>query len=168
MAKSIKLKISPTTGDPVTKIGDTVIPPGRGKIEQELDTRDRLAELVGKGNTLNPDDKAAIFGSLTAAFGKEKAMKIMNHAYIFNQRPDVVKLPLEDKLRAFYAIGSSDKDVNDVITKSKSLGYGVIPGFRQSSSDINQQLSGQVPTVAAPTSAMAPEVQKRIFLRVNK
>lgn len=163
MAKTIRVKVSPKTGgDPVSKIGDT-----KGKYDEELDIRDHLAGLVGKGNALSPDDKAAIYGSLTAKLGRDRATKIMNHAYLFNQRPDVVRLPLEDKIRAFYTIGSNDPDVNSVITKSKTLGYGVLPGFRQSSSALNQELSGQAP-VAPTTSAAAPEIQRRVMVKINK
>lgn len=155
MAKTVKIKVAPATGVPVV--------PNRG----EFDVRDRLAELVGKGNALNPDDKAAIYGSLVSSLGKEKAEKVMTHAYIFNNRPDVVKLPLEDKLKAFYTIGSNDPDVNALISKSKTLGYGALPGFRQSSSAMNQQLSGQVP-VAAGSGVTNPEAQRRVMVQVRK
>jgi hypothetical protein len=166
--KKILLKVAPATGDPIKKVGDTVIPAGRGKTDQEFDIRDRLAELVGKGNVLSPDDKAAIFGNLTSSLGKEKAMKLMNHAFIFNQRPDIVNLPVEEKLKAFYTIGSNDRDVNDLITKSKSLGYGAIPGFRQSASAVNQQLSGQIPVTATANGVSPAEIQKRVMLQVRK
>lgn len=165
MAKKVMLKVAPSSGDPVKSTDEKMLLTNRGPIEGQFDIRDRLAELVGKGNALNPDDKAAIFGSLTTALGHDKAAKVMNHAYIFNQRPDIVKLPLEDKLKAFYSIGSNDPDVNQLITKSKSLGYGALEGFRNSSSAINQVLSGRTPDV---TIASTPEVQKRIMLRVNK
>lgn len=164
MAK-VSLKVSPKTGGE-KKIGDTVIPEGKGKVDKQLDVRDRLAELVGKGNALTPDEKMAILGDLSSSLGKDKAMKIMNHAYIFNQRPDILKLPLEDKIKAFYTIGSNDKDVNDLITKSKTLGYGVLPGFRESSSATNQVLAGRIsPTVQVPANS---ETQQRILLSVNK
>jgi hypothetical protein len=74
---------------------------------------------------------------------------------------------LEEKLRSFYTIGSNDPDVNALISKSKSLGYGTVPGFRQSSSAINQQLNGQVPVVPT-TAAISPEIQKRVMLQVRK
>lgn len=154
MAKSIKLRVA----------GNAPVVPNKG----EFDVRDRLAELIGKGNTLSPDDKSAIYGSLVSSLGKDKAEKIMTHAYIFNNRPDMVKLPLVDKLRAFYTIGSNDPDVNAIISKSKTLGYGAIPGFQQSASSINQNLSGQAPLVVAPDAAVSPEVQRKIMLRVNK
>jgi len=169
MAKTIRIKVSPKTGEPGSKVGDTVVTPSKGKYDEQLDIRDHLAELVGKGNALSPDDKAAIYGSLTAKLGQDRASKIMSHAYLFNQRPDIVKLPLEDKIRAFYTIGSNDQDVNSVINQSKSLGYGVLPGFRQSSSALNQQLSGQTPVVVtAPDATVNPEAQRKIMVRVNK
>jgi hypothetical protein len=167
MAKKVLLKVSPPAGDPVkgtTSEGMLLTP--HNPIAQDLDIRDRLAELVGKGNALHPDDKKAIYGALASQLGQEKAMKVMNHAYLFNQRPDVVKLPLEDKLRAFYTIGSNDPDVNMAINRSKSLGYGALAGFRNSSSGINQQLTGSVAAVT-PT-AMEPEVQKKVMLKVSK
>ena len=155
MAKVLLKMAKPSTSDP------------KVPVRTDFDLRDRLSELVGRGNTLNPDDKAAIYGNLVANLGKEKAQKVMNHAYIFNQRPDILNLPLEDKLKAFYTIGSNDADVNALIAKSKTLGQGVVPGFRQSSSDINQQLSGQVPATAT-TVAVSPEIQRRVMLQVKK
>lgn len=167
MAKKILLRVSPPSGDPTKGAADNnMVLPSHNPIAQDLDIRDHLAALVGKGNTLSPDDKSAIFGSLTTAIGRDKATKIMNHAYLFNQRPDILKLPLEDKIRAFYTIGSNDPDVNQVIAKSKSLGYGALPGFRESSSALNQVLSGKIADVTTPK--VDPEVQKRVLLRINK
>jgi hypothetical protein len=167
MAKKVLLKVSPPAGDPVkgtTSEGMLLTP--HNPIAQDLDIRDRLAELVGKGNALHLDDKKAIYGALASQLGQEKAMKVMNHAYLFNQRPDVVKLPLEDKLRVFYTIGSNDPDVNQLISKSKSLGYGAMSGFRNSSSGINQQLTGSV--AATTPASLDPEVQKKVMVRIGK
>lgn len=153
MAKSkVMIKVAP---------GDPKVP-----VNMDFDIRDRLAELVGKGNALSPDDKAAIYGGLVSSLGKEKATKMMNHAYIFNQRGDVQNLPLEDKLKSFYTIGSTDPELSQIMTKSKSLGYGVVPGLRESSSDLNQSLTGRT----APTTpgVVNPEVVKRVMVRVNK
>lgn len=138
----------------------------RVPVNSDFDTRDRLAELVSSGNLLKPDDKAAIYGSLISAYGQDKAAKIMNHAYIFNQRGDVQNLPIEDKLKAFYAIGSNDPEVSQILNRSKSLGYGVVPGFREGSSAINQELSGRV----APTASgvVNPAVVNRVRLRVSR
>lgn len=165
------LKIaSPSTGDPV-KGGEIVdektsLSKPKPQIDLNFDIRDRLSELVGKGNTLGPDDKAAIYGSLQRTLGAEKAQKIMNHAYIFNGRSDVAKLPLEEKLKAFYTIGSNDADVNQLIQKSKSLGYGILPGLRESSSDINQNLVGR--NVAVGGTGFSPETQRKVMLKVSR
>lgn len=166
MAKKVLLKVAPSSGDPIkTTSGDMLLTPSN-PISKDLDLRDRLAELVGKGNALSPDDKKAIYSSLIGQLGQDKAMKVMNHAYIFNQRPDVVKLPLEDKLRAFYTIGSNDPDVNQIIAKSKTLGYGALPGFRESSSALNQQLAGKIAAVETPN--VNPEIKKKVMIRVGE
>lgn len=148
---------------------DAYISPNRTPIDTNFDLRDRLAELVGRGNSLVGDDKAAIYGWLKGQLGDSKAQKILNHAYIFNARPEVQKLPLEDKLRAFYTIGSSDPDVMDVINRTKNLGYGVVPGARTSSSDINAQIYGSRPGAdAVSTSPGGENIKKKIQLRISK
>lgn len=166
--KKILLKVAPTTGDPVkgTVEETATYHGGTPQIDLDVDMRDKLAELVGKGNALLPDDKAGIYGRLTALMGKDKAQKIMNHAYIFNQRPDVQKLPLEDKLKAFYTIGSNDPDVAKIMARSKSLGYGVVPGFRGSNSSLNQELQGL--NAAPPGSTGNTEIPQRVMLKINK
>lgn len=169
MAK-VTLKVAkPTTGDPVspgTTKESMLLTTSKPVTDQKFDLRDRLAELVGKGNTLAPDDKAAIYGNLVTMLGKDKAQKVMNHAFIFNSRPDVQKLGLEDKLKSFYTIGSNDPEVMEVIGKTKNLGYGVVPGFRSSSSDANQQLQGR--TTPVVSAAPVEEIKKKVMLRVGK
>lgn len=167
MAKAIKVRVAPTTGDPI-KEGTTeqqLLTPGRTTIDRDLDLRDRLMELVGKGNILNPDDKAAIYGNLTTLVGKDQAQKLMNHAYIFNTRQDVQGLKPEDKLNAFYRIGSNDPYVQDVISRTKTLGYGIGPGFRTSTSQLNQQLAGRTPATAITEPT---EQQRKIMVKIRK
>lgn len=168
MAQKIMLKVAPTTGDPI-KSGDvqesSYLTHGRTTIDRDLDLRDRLMELVGKGNVLKPDDKAGIYGNLTRLVGNDAAQKLMNHAYIFNTRPDVQNLKPEEKINAFYTIGSGDPYVQGVIAKTKSLGYGVGPGFRTSQSQINQQLAGKTPTTAM---TQPTEQQRKIMIQVKK
>lgn len=169
MAKAIRVKIAPTTGDPIKpEVQETAIySPNRPKIDLDFDVRDKLAELVGRGNTINPDDKVSIYGRLASILGEGKAKKVMDHAYIFNQRPDIQKLPLDQKLNAFYQIGSTDPDVSNVIHRSKSLGYGPLQGFRESASETNQQLSGRVPLVTG-TGEAAPEIKKKVMVKIAK
>lgn len=156
------------------RIGDPVRPaPSKPALEGHepqvdlgFDLRDRLSELVTKGNTLNPDDKAAIYGSLVGMLGKDKAQKVMSHAYIFNTRPEIQRLPLEEKLKSFYTVGSNDPEVMEVIGRTKNLGYGVAPGFRESISDINQRTLNR--NQSAATAVATPEVQRRIMLQMRK
>jgi hypothetical protein len=166
MAKKVMIKIAPPSGDPNKPVDNNMILTANDPTRTGFDLRDKLAELVGKGNNLSADDKMAIYGGLTTMLGKDKAAKVMNHAYLFNSRPDVQKLGMEDKLRSFYTVGSNDPDVHAIIEKSKNLGYGVVPGFRQSSSAINQVLSGQTPATAG--ASLDPEVQRKVMLQVRK
>jgi hypothetical protein len=164
MAKvMLRVKADPTK--PKTD-EDVVIPAGKTKIDQDFDLRDRLSELAIRGNSLSPDDKTAMFGYLTANLGKDKAMKLMNHAYIFNSRPEVQRLTPEEKIKSFYTIGSSDPDIMEVIGKTKNLGYGVMPGFRGSISDLNQAAQGG--NVNQRTQPVSPEVTRRIMLKTSR
>ena len=75
MAK-IMLKVAPPSGDPVpTTIGDEkqLMNPNKPKIDLDLDVRDNLAALVGRGHLLGTDDKAAIYGRLSSILGQDKA-----------------------------------------------------------------------------------------------
>lgn len=170
MAKVTLRVSSPKTGEPPIGGGSmeekVLVTKNKPQVDQNFDLRDRLAELVGKGNALNPDDRAAIYGNLVNLLGKDKAQKVFQHAYIFNSRPDIQKLPLEDKLKSFYTIGSNDADVMEVLGRTKNLGYGVLPGFRNSFSQINQQLTGQIPVTE---SVQVPEeMQRKVALKIRK
>jgi hypothetical protein len=85
---------------------------------------------------------------------------------MFNQRPEVQNIPVEEKLRAFYTVGSNDPDVRGLIAKSKSLGYGPLQGFRSSNSAMNQLLAGRIP--ATKEAAVVPEIKERIMLSTKK
>ena len=167
MAK-VLLKVKPKTGDPAKPqmIGDTMIPAGKTKIDQGFDLRDRLAELAVMGNSLRPDDKASIYSGLVSQVGQKTAQKLMDHAFIFNSRPEIQNLSQEDKLRAFYTIGASDPSVMDVISKVKNLGYGVVPGYRESISSLNQ--AARQGAGDQPLQPVNPEVTRRIMLRTNR
>jgi len=167
MAK-VLVKSSPKTGDPTKPKAteEIILTPSRTKAETDLDLRDKLSELAIRGNALGGDDRVAILGYLTSTLGKDKALKLMNHAYIFNSRPDVQKLSPEDKLRSFYAIGSSDPDVMEVIGKAKNLGYGVLPGFRESVSDLNRNIQGATTPAVATTDPT--EVRRKVRMQLSR
>lgn len=164
MAK-ILLKVAnkPTTGDPEITTSE-VYNKGKGPIENNMDIRDRIYELVGKGNTLNPDEKAGIYGGLVSSLGMDKAQKLMQHAYIFNTRPEYQKLPIEDRIKQFYTRGSNDPDVQQILTNTNNLGYGTGAGYRTSFSQIAQELSGRIPAV----SQTNPQLAKKILLKIKK
>lgn len=170
MAQKVMLRIgSPTTGDPVKgDLDDSkmLLSPKKPQIDQNLDLRDRLASLVGAGNNINPDDKAALYGDLKRLLGDAKAQKVIEHAYIFNNRQDVQKLPIEEKLNSFYTMGSRDPEVMEIIGRTKNLGYGILPGFRNSVSKLNETLAGHLPT--APTTSIDPELQRKVLLKIKK
>lgn len=166
MAKKIMLRVSPSSGDPKPPAVDNMmVLKANDPTKTALDVRDHLAALVAGGNNLSQDDRKAVFQGLSNALGQEQAQKVLLHAYMFNNRPDVQRLPIEEKLRTFYDMGSNDPGVHDLLAKTKALGYGVVPGFRESASAINQQLSGKIPTVAI---ASQPEMKKKTMLRMSK
>jgi hypothetical protein len=165
MAK-VTLKVK--KGDPVKGGGieeSVLYTPNKTHLEKGFDVRDRIAELVGSNNVLNPDDKAAIYGDLVKTMGQDQAKKVMDHVYIFNTRPEYRSLPMEEKLRSFYALGSNDPDVQGIISKTKSLGYGPQQGFRTSNSQANQILAGRI----EPSALVKPTTsQQKIMVQVRK
>lgn len=166
MAKKVILRVASPSGDPKAPTADNMmVLKANDPTKTALDVRDHLAALVAGGNNLSQDDRKAVFQGLSNALGQEQAQKVLLHAYMFNSRPDVQRLPIEEKLRTFYDIGSNDPGMHDLLAKTKALGYGVVPGFRESASAINQQLSGKIPPIAMATQ---PEMQKKIMLKVSK
>lgn len=168
MAKSIKVRVAPTTGDPVKEVTtSTSLGHGRTTSDRDLDIRDRLYELIGKGNALTSDEKSGIYGDLRNMIGEENAQKLMNHAYIFNTRGDVQKLGTEDKINALYSIGSTDPYIKDVLARTKVLGYGPGPGYRTSFSHIAQQLAGRTPQTTAD-QPISPEIKKKVMVKISR
>jgi hypothetical protein len=169
MAKKIMIKVAPPSGDPKNPTvdqGPVILSPGKTPIDQNFDLRDRIYELIGSQNNLKPGDQAAIYANLTRMLGKDRATKVMDHTYLFNAKPEYQKLPIEERIKHFYDIGSNDPDVQDIMTKTKVLGYGTGQGFRTSQSQINQALAGRIPITE--TTDITPDVQKKIMLKVTK
>jgi len=167
MAKTVVLKVA-KAGDPVkpTPKKEIAVASGDTVMDADFDLRDRLSELATKGNTLNPDDKAAIYLSLSKSLGQDRAQKLMTHAYLFNAKPEVQRLSPEEKLKSFYSIGSNDPDVQELIGRTKNLGYGVVPGFRGSTSVLNQ--ATQRGTADQQVGTVDPEVRRRVMLRIGR
>lgn len=158
---AVKLKIK--AGDPVVK-DEVILSKGRTPFDTTADVRDILSGLVGKGMTgLNDDDSRNGYSRLQQLVGPQQARKLMTHAFIFNSRPDLKNAPVEARIKQFYDSPSADADVNGALGKVKSFGYGVLPGFRDSSSQLNQQLSGRIPSEVA---VVAPEQAKAVKLKI--
>lgn len=158
---AVKLKVKAV--DPVVK-ENVIISKGRTPLDDTADVRDILSGLVGKGMTgLNDDDSRNSYTKLQGLVGPQQAQKLMNHMFVFNSRPDLKGAAPEARIKTFYDSPSSDPDVSGTLGKVKSFGYGVLPGFRQSSSQLNQGLSGQSsPEVAV----VAPDAQRAVKLKI--
>lgn len=130
---------------------------GRTTLDDTADVRDYLASLIGRGSKAMDSDSRSEYGRLAAMYGKQLADKIMNHVFIFNNRPDVQKAKPEERLDTFYTIGSQDPELKELFNKSKAFGYGPRSGFNQSSNEINQILSGRLP---APPGRAIPSLVK--------
>jgi len=165
MAKVV-LKVA-KAGDPVKPANKPIdVASGKTIIDTDVDLRDRLSELATKGNTLNPDDKSAIYLALSKSLGQDRAQKIMTHAYLFNSKPEVQRLSPEEKIKSFYTVGSNDPDVQEIIGRTKNLGYGVLPGFRNSTSVLNQAV--QAGTSERPVGIVDPEVRRKVMVRIGR
>lgn len=134
--------------------GHIAIPTGGGakpsnktetKIDDDADVRDILTGLVAKGKGLPTEDLSAYAMRLAAILGRPTAQKIVNHILVFNQRGDVQNKSAEQRVEQFYNMGSMDKDIDAVMAKSKSLGYGVQVGLRESPDILNMEASGRKP-----------------------
>jgi len=155
-------------GDPVKPAPkkEIAIASGDTAIDTDLDLRDRLSELATKGNSLNSNDKSAIYLALSKSLGQERAQKLMTHAYLFNAKPEMQRLSPEEKIKSFYTIGSNDPDVQEIIGRTKNLGYGVLPGFRNSTSVLNQAV--QAGTSERPVGVVDPEVRRKVMVRIGR
>lgn len=165
------LRIDPPAGDPTKPSGadeNVIYTKGKTTLDKGFDLRDRIYELVGSNNAMSPTAREAIYSNLVSSIGQDKARKLMEHAYIFNSKPDYQKLPIEERIKHFYNIGSNDPDVQQMITSTKNLGYGTGQGFRTSDSQMNQVLAGRIPATDGSALAITPEIPKKVMLKINK
>lgn len=134
--------------------------------DDTADVRDILSNLVGrKVSNLSDENTMADFARLKAIVGPEKAQKLVTQVIIHNSRN--ANTPMEKSIQDFYEVGSSDADVNNVLKTVKTFGYGVIPGFRESSKQSLQLLSGKIPGDVAAVNDQR-DLQNKVMLRLNK
>jgi hypothetical protein len=165
MAKTM-LKVYGGGGEKPTVEETRTTGKSRTSLDDTADVRDILNAFVGRGITgLGDEGSRSDAMRLRTLLGNEKANKLLTSLFIHNQRS--ASLPMEQRIQTFYDVGSNDKDVGDIITNVKSFGYGPLAGFRDSSKQTNQILTGKIPgdMSAAATDA---DLQRRIMLRLNK
>lgn len=163
MATKIKITKS---GDPkkgtVTEEKATI--KSRGPLEDTADIQDIISGMVGKGyTTLSDDDARGGFARMEALLGRDKARDLMTKIFIYNQRPENQRAPMEARISQFYDTAANDP----VISKARNFGYGVLPGFRTSASALNQSLLGRIPA-STEVAEVNPEIKRRIMLKINK
>lgn len=152
------------TGDKPTAKQVAATGKNRTSIDDTADVRDILSGLVGKGtSTLADETTRADYARLQQLLGPQKAMKVMTQVFLHNGRN--VDTPMEKRIQDFYDIGSNEPEVAEVLKTSKTLGYGILPGFRDSSKQTNQVLTGRVPTTIAANDNS--DLRNKVMLRLN-
>lgn len=159
---TIKLKRKPITEDEE----EIIIKPNRSSLDTSVEARDIISGLVGKGYTRSAPETNEAFQRLSVIYGKPQAQKIMEQMFIYNQNPQTHKLPTEQRISGFYDKGSLNADVNRILKENKGLGYGVLPGFRNSPFVLNQELQGLLPAIAGTGSS--DELKKKGALLIEK
>lgn len=147
-------------------------PKGKSSLDITADVRDLLSNVVGNNfqswqEIGNSEDAKAQYSSLIKAVGRPLATKLLTQVISFNQRPDFKNQPLESRIKSFYDIGSADKEVSGVLENVKSAGYGVLPGFRESSHYGNQVLGGRLSENVTPT-AESEKIKQIITAKTQK
>lgn len=163
MAKAVKLRVE-GPGPKVNLSKDIIAP--KTVANERADVRDILSMLSGGGNTdlTNPDIRGS-FLRLSGIMGKEKAQQLFNHVVLFNQRPEVQKLNPEQRVQTFFELGSANPDIKNQLKEGKSIGYGVLNGFRTSPLIGNMQLTGRR---SASDEVPNSGVGEKIKLLVNR
>jgi hypothetical protein len=145
-----------TGGDDVQKL------PIKNKtpLDDTADIRDILSEFAVKGyQGVGKDQAKANFDKLTLLVGKGTAMKLINSVDIFQQSPQSKVANPEDKIQAFYNLGSNDKEVSDVLKRVNAFGTGVKSGARTSASEGLQQIEGRTKPTGKPDEKAVNETK---------
>lgn len=138
------------------------VPNTRGPLEESVEVRDLISGLIGKGYTdLTNDDAKKNFSRLQVVLGRPKANEVLQKIIIHNQDPRYKARPIEERITSFYDQQREDP----IIGKARSLGYGVVPGFRASPNVLLQSLQGNIPVAE---NTVEPSFSKKVALKINK
>lgn len=121
------------------------------KVDQTADLRDYLANLIGFGSKTMTDDVRNDYGRLVGMFGRPMADKILNHVFVFNNRPDIQSASPEERISQFYATGSRDKELQDLFMRARNFGKGPLAALNESVNQGNQVLSRRLRLPALTT-----------------
>lgn len=135
-----------------------------GRFDQIADTRDYLANLVGSGSKTFDENVKGNYTFLSKIFGQPLAEKILNHVFVFNNRSDMQSATPEERISAFYNLGSSDKELQDVFIKAKTFGKGPIAGLNESVNIGNQLLNKRA---TKSKNLVAPSMVKTIMEEIK-
>lgn len=165
----IKLLYYPdtTTGGGDPKEGDKGNKPtptyhNETSLDNTADIRDILSAFAAKGYAgIGKENAGANFQRLSVLVGKPTAIKLINNVDEFSQRSDVQGKSPQERVQLFYNLGSNDKDVDDILKKVKSFGYGVNQGLNTSVDVSNKKITGDLPENQAPQNYKATTPQER-------
>jgi hypothetical protein len=132
------------SGGGVDDVSSKYKPQNRTTGETSLDISDLISHAVAGGYTSFSDDSIrSNFKYLSGIIGQDKARKLFNQAFIYNQRPDAKQKSAEQKIQSFYEIGSADPETNKTLQSIKNWGAGSLARFNQSVYEGNQQMIGK-------------------------
>ncbi len=134
----------PTRGGKGTVTQSTYTPQGRNSIDDTLDIRDALNHVIAGGYTdFSNEDVKSNYKYISKLVGAPKAEKLFIQAFQFNKNPGMNKKGGEEKVQAFYDLGSSDPETAKTLGAIKNQGLGSVKeGFRNSIHEGVRLLSG--------------------------
>jgi hypothetical protein len=136
-------------GDPTTGGGKAPLTSadyqaqGRNSINDTLDIQDALNHIIAGGYTdFSNVDVKSNYKYISSLVGAQRAEKLFLQAFLFNQRPGMNQKGGEDKIQAFYDLGSSDPETKQTLLAITKQGGGVKERFRSSVHEGVRLLSG--------------------------
>ena len=152
-------------GGSVSNVSDKYSPQNRTTADTSLDISDLISHAVaGVYTSFSDDSIKSNFKYLSQVIGEDKARKLFNQAFIYNQRPDAKGKTAQQKLQSFYDIGSNDPEVNKTLQSIKNQGAGVQARFDQSTYEGNKEITGK----AKATPLANSDQSNQLLSSINK
>jgi hypothetical protein len=134
------------------------------------DMRDSMSAIIGNGyNDMKDPNAKNAFSQLQMSLGRETATRLLFHMAQFNQRPDMLKLGAEEKLRRFYSMGSNDPELHNIITRAGQLGTGPVAAANSTWDVLNQQVTGRdaLKKAAVTSDPRSADLLKKAITSIN-